>query len=1435
MIAEYTSSITSWTQEIINLPNTSSTYYIAFEGYDDFGYGVCVDDVEVAVSSCPAPSSLYADNITQTSANLNWTTGGASTWNIEYGPEGFTQGAGTMITGTTSNPYSLSGLSAGTAYDFYVQDDCGGGSQSSWSGPSSFTTICVAVNTFPWTEDFENGGSRPDCWTEEYNVGSHDWVFQDGGYIYPLNAHSGSYNAAFIHENTSSSTKLITPPLDLSALTNPQVSFWHAQVEDNFSGTIYQDELRVYYKTSSAGSWTLIPGAEYTSQVADWTEVILSLPNPSADYYIAFEGTDGDGQGVCIDDVEVDGNISCLPSTNLFANNIGSTSVDLNWTTGGATTWNIEWGPAGFVQGNGTMISGTTDNPYSLSGLSANTAYDFYVQDDCGGSQSTWTGPATFCALINIFPWTEGFENGGDRPDGWTEEYVSGTIDWEYRDGGDGGIPANAYDGSYNAEFSFNTGDATMLITPVFDLTAMGDPILDFWHTQHEFMGGLSTLTVYYRISESDPWTMVPGGNYTTEVDVWTSEVLDLPSPSTTYQIAFKATDGGGTGVCVDDVRIMDNTPMQWVSSTCTQNTGYSYRANFQQIIGIEIETQYMASPIEITSFRVNTNGGSVDWQSINDFSIYYTGTSSVFDERNLFNDETVDPTGQGLDYDINGSQILTEGTNYFWLAVNVEPYAALGETIDAECLQITTASKAVYVPSITAPSGNSEIHADMAWTGAISNNWDNTGNWDPPGPPDTFIPIVIPYGTSNSLQLNGDLVIHGYGGDYNCYSLEIQQAVTVTNTGRLDCFGDMDVAGTYTSTNNSSNSHKINTGGELSISTTGIVNIGNSINGEADLIIGHDYWTGGTLINTGGELYVADQIYLHDNATVITGSQAIIFAGKGGGGSAYSSDNPATFYVEDGALGNIMNATIKVCGKTEPGYNTVDIQSSDFDLSFDAIFEICHGDAATHYDANVSIVDGADMVNFVINKPGNEVILVSNLDCAGDFVVRPEAQFTVDAGNAISVAQDFKLESDANRTASFINYGTLMVGGQTTMECRIEGYGGGSDLDGWHFLSSPVAGQDINPAFVQDPFDFYRWNEMSGEWQNFENTPPHPGFTNFEVGKGYLVAYQNNLSGVFTADANGFNTDNVSGITLTNSGLDPQGFNLLGNPYPSALTWDNSIGDVGDWAKIWQESSASYVDIANGEVIPALNGFMVYSNVATQSVTISASDRTHDAQVWYKNESQQIKLLAHDLEQDVYQESIILFEDNASPGFDAYRDSKFLYGYAPAFYSLADEVSTSVNAMAWNQDLIIPFNFEKNASSNFMIELAESIEGMDVYLKDLKTNTSINLSAYGTYAFTSAEGDDPYRFEILFVAAGIEVMQPLAGAHIYCDGDILTIDNVKGEIRMDIINIQGCIMQSEEFRSNGHAVFDVQLPGGIYLVRIYNNGEAKTTKVFVK
>lgn len=91
-------------------------------------------------ASCPAPQNLFATNITQTSAELTWTTtGGNGTFSVEYGPAGFSQGSGTLINNTVSGTL-ISGLTANTNYQFYVRQSCGVNGTSAWVGPYSFST-----------------------------------------------------------------------------------------------------------------------------------------------------------------------------------------------------------------------------------------------------------------------------------------------------------------------------------------------------------------------------------------------------------------------------------------------------------------------------------------------------------------------------------------------------------------------------------------------------------------------------------------------------------------------------------------------------------------------------------------------------------------------------------------------------------------------------------------------------------------------------------------------------------------------------------------------------------------------------------------------------------------------------------------------------------------------------------------------------------------------------------------------------------------------------------------------------------------------------------------------------------------------------------------------------------------------------------------------
>lgn len=458
----------------------------------------------------------------------------------------------------------------------------------------------------------------------------------------------------------------------------------------------------------------------------------------------------------------------------------------------------------------------------------------------------------------------------------------------------------------------------------------------------------------------------------------------------------------------------------------------------------------------------------------------------------------------------------------------------------------------------------------------------------------------------------------------------------------------------------------------------------------------------------------------------------------------------------------------------------------------------------------------------------------------------------TIAAGKALTVsgkvtnsvgAAGLVIESTTTTIGSLIHSSTGVAG---TVKREMTNADWATGVDGWHFLSSPVASQAIDPNFTTAPYDFYYWNEATNFWINFKNTSSWStahGSTNFKEGTGYMAAYDNGGTKDFSGSLN------VSDVPITGlviSGGTNKSWHLLGNPFSAPLKWDVSnvweLTNIGGVINLWNEVGQSYTPLNNGDgdVIPPTNGFMAQVSSGTGSLMIPASKRTHNAQNLYKSTSYPVvKLFARNIDFPSYQESQIRFNPQATSGYDLEYDGYFLPGYAPQFYSVSNNENYMVNSLPEpSSGTIIPFSFVKNDGVNFAIE-ATGLETVlftsSVYLVDNKLNISHNLSVNPVYSFTSEATDVPERFEIHFgVVVGTDNVSDQK-LNAYFSGNTLYLGGGDGMAKVGIFNVQGQKIVDQSIQLGGLQGLPVKLPAGVYFSQIVNNGNTLTLKMIVQ
>ena len=408
------------------------TYDIQACGLGLYGYGEVEDYTlsVVAPPSCLPPSAPTASNIQFNTANLSWTSNGSS-FDVEYGEQGFTQGSGTVEAGV-GNPYLLGGLSNSTAYSYYVRQDCGAGDLSLWAGPYTFTTptpgqIGGGIETSSNLPIYSNYGYN---YSQQIYLASELTAVLDPGStfitkirfkqvavgttanyknwtVYLGNSSKTVFANATDWEPISNLTEAFTGDLNFAANSWVEITL---STPFNWDGTsniiVAVDENSTGFSSSSFASFASGSnrGIAYYS---DGTN-----PNPATPPAANF------GPSAMIAQMQIVSSTppSCLPTAALTASNIGLDSATISWT-GTAPSYQYFVKTVNEEPLPGDTATGTTADTSLELTLEDGTNYYFWIRSVCSPSEFSdfrsvsfkTLMPGVSCAapiFVNSFPFT---------------------------------------------------------------------------------------------------------------------------------------------------------------------------------------------------------------------------------------------------------------------------------------------------------------------------------------------------------------------------------------------------------------------------------------------------------------------------------------------------------------------------------------------------------------------------------------------------------------------------------------------------------------------------------------------------------------------------------------------------------------------------------------------------------------------------------------------------------------------------------------------------------------------------------------------------------------------------------------------------------------------------------------------------------------------
>lgn len=460
-------------------------------------------------------------------------------------------------------------------------------------------------------------------------------------------------------------------------------------------------------------------------------------------------------------------------------------------------------------------------------------------------------------------------------------------------------------------------------------------------------------------------------------------------------------------------------------------------------------------------------------------------------------------------------------------------------------------------------------------------------------------------------------------------------------------------------------------------------------------------------------------------------------------------------------------------------------------------------------------------------------------------------------------------LLSDANNTGSIgeIKNGAEILGDSIVYQ-RFIPTGSGS----WRMLCTPltdVSFEQWNDDFPTTGFpgaDFPNWPNSANPWPSIRTYDESViGTTNegfegidnitapIENGVGYFTYFIPN-STLIDAEGSFHQGPKLWNLSHTNSGTDARhdGWNLIGNPYPSAIDWESQSGwtksNVANAVYAFSSVTGQYTAYINGVGIGQFNGqiasaqaFWVKAESSGASVSINESAKIDVNGVFLRNSDANteslVRIRLNTPHENIWDETVVGFHSSAGGGFDAHLDAWKFFASNVQLPNIATRpLDDGTRALAISmlplpeEDTVVDLVI-RNGSQTQLTLVNTLVDSYDseicLVLEDRELETHVSFNQSESYSFSVGAMPLEERFALRF-SAPLDLTVFDESCPNADDGKLIAQGFGEAPWTFTWIDEMGQIIRTTE----GSTVADVfeNLTPGFYEVQVENSGDFCTS-----